>query len=341
MADSPTRLRSGKPRAVATRSAPFRIATRGSALALAQANMVLRLCAEAFPQRRFELVILKTTGDKLQKASMRQPAASLPKGLFTKELEVALLNGSADLAVHSLKDLPTLLPKGLRLGGVLPRADVRDVLVTRGKAREMEDLPRGAVVATSSTRRASQLRAVRPDLVVIEIRGNVPTRLKKLAEAKDFQATLLAAAGLDRLGIRIDARGRLIAPPELAQPGWGNQVYARPLAVEVMLPAPGQAAIGLECRQGDSAAALVCRKLNDAPTRARVEAERAFLRGIGGGCQSPVAAHAEVARGRLTLEVVVFEGDAVWRAKESSPTAKARGLGWRLGRQARQALGIR
>ncbi|MCC7377692.1 MAG: hydroxymethylbilane synthase [Verrucomicrobiales bacterium] len=340
MADSSTRSRSGKVRG-GTSLPIFRIATRGSALALAQANTVLRLCAEAFPGRRFELVILKTTGDKLQKASMRQPAASLPKGLFTKELEVALLNGSADLAVHSLKDLPTLLPKGLRLGGVLPRADVRDVLVTRGKARDLSELPKGAVVATSSTRRASQLHAVRPDLNIIEIRGNVPTRLKKLAESKEFHATLLAAAGLNRLGIHMDGRGRLIAPPELAQPGWGNQVYARPLPVNVMLPAPGQAAIGLECRQGDPVAALVCRKLNDTATRYRVEAERAFLRGIGGGCQSPVAAHAEVTGSKLTLEVVVFEGAEVWRATTSSPTSKARGLGWRLGRQARRDLGIR
>lgn len=337
---SPSRPRSRGPRS-STVPQTFRIATRGSALALAQANTVLRLCSEAFPGRRFELVILKTTGDKLQKASMRQPSASLPKGLFTKELEVALLHGTADLAVHSLKDLPTELPSGLRLGAVLPRADVRDVLVSRGKARGWKDLRKGAVVATSSTRRASQLRDARSDLEIVEIRGNVPTRLKKLAETRDFDATLLAAAGLKRLGIRIDASGRIVAPEALANPGWGQRLYGRPLSVKSMLPAPGQAAIGLECRDGDPVAAQVCRRLNDAATRACVEAERAFLRGIGGGCQSPVAALARVSGATLTVDTVVFEGAAVWRARRSAPTAKARALGLRLGREARKALGIR
>ncbi|MBL9136636.1 MAG: hydroxymethylbilane synthase [Verrucomicrobiales bacterium] len=320
---------------------PFRIATRGSALALAQANTVLRLCSEAFPGRRFELLILKTTGDKLQKASMRQPSASLPKGLFTKELEVALMSGAADLAVHSLKDLPTELPEGLKLGGVLPRADVRDVLVSRGKARGLRDLRTGAVVATSSARRGSQVRAARNDLTIVEIRGNVPTRLKKLAETEAFDATLLAAAGLKRLGISMDVRGRVLAPPALAVPGWGNRLFGRPLPVKSMLPAPGQAAIGLECRDGDAVAAEVCRRLNDAATLACVEAERAFLRGIGGGCQSPVAALARVSDSTVTLDALVFEGAGVWRARRSAPASKARSLGWRLGREARKALGIR
>jgi hydroxymethylbilane synthase len=164
----------------------IRIATRGSALALAQANMVLAQCRAAFPGESFELNIIKTTGDKLQTASMA--SGNLPKGLFTKEIEEALLDGSGDLAVHSLKDLPTELPTGLKLGAVSKRAEVRDVLVRRASATipdgksPIADLPAGATVATSSTRRRAQLLHARPDLKIVEIRGNVGTRLRKLAE---------------------------------------------------------------------------------------------------------------------------------------------------------------
>lgn len=217
---------------------PIVIATRGSALALAQANAVLAQCRAAFPRIAFELSIIKTTGDKLQTASLANPDASLPKGLFTKELEVALLNGEADLAVHSLKDLPTELPAGLALGAVGKRADVRDVLIYRDEAAvraELADvarwpvdwapgqrlkrglgrrltlakLPADAVVATSSTRRRALLLAARPELKVIELRGNVPTRLQKLAERAEFDAILLAAAGLERLKFIIGPKGDL------------------------------------------------------------------------------------------------------------------------------------
>ncbi len=201
------------------------IATRGSALALAQANMVLAQCRTAFPSLAFELKIIKTTGDKLQTASLAQEGQTLPKGLFTKELEVALLEKQADLAVHSLKDLPTELPEGLKLGAVGKRADVRDVLIYRTEARvttsgettrrgfranlSPRDLPKGAVVATSSTRRRAQLLALNPGVEVPDIRGNVLTRLQKLANNPEIDATLLALAGLTRLHFRITPEGRL------------------------------------------------------------------------------------------------------------------------------------
>jgi hydroxymethylbilane synthase len=172
---------------------PILIATRGSALALAQANQVADACRAAFPGRTFEIRIIKTTGDKLQTASLSQPAPGLPKGLFTKELEVALLDREADLAVHSLKDLPTELPEGLVLGAVTPREDARDALIFREPSQggmklraSIADLPRGATVATSSTRRRAQLQAARPDLNVVEVRGNVGTRLRKLSEKRRF-----------------------------------------------------------------------------------------------------------------------------------------------------------
>lgn len=335
---------------IAPRSTPFRIATRGSALALAQAHQVLALCRAAFPARSFELRILKTTGDRRQAVSMARPDAKLPKGLFTKELEVALLRADADLAVHSLKDLPTELPDGLRLSAVLPREDPRDVLVLRAgdvPPRRRAGIPpedplsalrEGAVVATSSTRRAAQLLRARPDLRLVEIRGNVPTRLQKLARDRSFDATILAAAGLARLGIVRDARGILTCPPALADAAWSEPAWALPIPFELMLPAPGQAAIGLECRVGDRVAAAVCRRLNHPDTLACVRAERAFLAGFGGGCQSPLAALATLRKGRLNLAVIAFEAGRHWAERASGPSTSALGLGRRLGRSARRFL---
>lgn len=328
-------------------SSVIRIATRGSDLALAQARRVLAECEAGFPDLGFEIRVIRTTGDRLQKASLRNPSVGLPKGLFTKELEVALERGDADLAVHSLKDLPTELPEGLRLGAVLPRADARDVLV--GRARNLRvgrtgipELPRGAVVATSSTRRGAQLKAWRPDLRVIEIRGNVPTRLKKLATQPDLHATVLAAAGLERLGIELGAGGRLSAPEHLAPEGWGAPLRGVLLTEDLMLPAPGQAAIGIECRKGDTLAARVCSRLNHRETRACVEAERAFLAAFGGGCQSPVAALGRWERGQtLRLEALVFDEDWMWREQAVGPASRPRALGAAMGRAAKRALGAR
>ena len=297
---------------------PIIIATRGSALALAQANMIAAQGRAAFPELRFELKIIKTTGDKLQKASMAKPDPSLPKGLFTKELEIALLQGQADLAVHSLKDLPTELPKGLRLAATPQRADVRDVLIYRAKPAtsaaagrwfpahtKLQDFPYGATIATSSTRRKAQLLAARPDLGIVEIRGNVATRMKKVADHHELDGTVLALAGLTRLNFAITDEGRLRGD---AVP---DGLLATVLDVEVMLPCVGQGAIGIEIRADDERLAKICERLNHFNTFQCVTAERAFLAGMGGGCQSPVAAYAEVAGDELQLRAVSFtEGPA-------------------------------
>lgn len=345
---------------------PIHIATRGSPLALAQANTVAAVCRAAFPHFRFELKIIKTTGDKLQQASMARPGEALPKGLFTKELEVALLRGQADLAVHSLKDLPTDLPDGLVLGAVLERADPRDVMVYRSEALarrtlvmpdaratdwepssgprrgfpphlRLADLPRGAVVATSSTRRREQLLALRPDLAVVEIRGNVGTRLQKLADKAELDATLLAAAGLARLGFRIGEHGELSAPGPVSGSGTGTAASAAPagllavrLPVEDMLPCVGQAAIGIEVRGGDEWLRPVLDGLTHADTFQCVTAERAFLHAMGGGCQSPVAAFAEVADGRLRLRGVSFRDGPARRAEVTGSLEQAISLGEEL-----------
>jgi len=292
-------------------NAPIRIATRGSALALAQANIVLGHCRKLFSDRQFEITIIKTTGDKLQTASLAE--ANLPKGLFTKELEVALSNREADLAVHSLKDLPTELPPGLQIGAVLEREDVRDMLISRSDApfasggMNVRHLPPAGTVATSSTRRAAQLRGLRPDLKTVPIRGNVPTRLRKLAQQQDIDAIVLAAAGLVRLQIRPLQDGLLAGPDELVTPG----LCAAFIPVEDMLPCVGQAAIGIEIRENDGPLSELCHALNHRETFQCILAERAFLRAMGGGCQLAVAAHAHVADGKLRMRAISFlHGDA-------------------------------
>ena len=316
------------------------IATRGSALALAQANLVLAQCRAAFPRLCFELKIIKTTGDKLQTASMAREGKDLPKGLFTKELEVALLKGKADLAVHSLKDLPTGLPAGLRLGAVGKRADARDVLIYRDpdylraaqadpaaadwtpgqSARRgfrpnlaIADLPAGAAVATSSTRRKAQLLAHHPGLKLPDIRGNVVTRMRKLAERAELDAIVLALAGLTRLNFRVAPEGQLEGD---AVP---DGLLAAILDTEVMLPCVGQGAIGIEVRQDDERIAAICERLNHFNTLQCVTAERAFLAAMGGGCQSPVAAYAEVLGSQLRLRAASFVSGPVRRAEAKGP----------------------
>ena len=312
------------------------IATRGSALALAQSNLVLAQCREAFPKLTFELNIIKTTGDKLQTASLAQEGKTLPKGLFTKELEVALLEHKADLAVHSLKDLPTELPAGLKLGAVGQRADVRDVLIYRdgdtgqSSARgfrsglQIKDLPPNAVVATSSTRRRAQLLEHNPSLQTPDTRGNVATRLTKLAEKAELDATILALAGITRLNFRITPEGRLGGD---AVPG---RLMATILDTEVMLPCVGQGAIGIEIREGDERLAMICERLNDFSTLQCVTAERAFLAAMGGGCQSPIAAYAEVIGNQLRLRVLSFANGPVRRAEAKRPIEEAVELGQQL-----------
>ena len=327
------------------------IATRGSALALAQANLVLAQCRAAFPRLKFELRIIKTTGDKLQTASLAQEGKSLPKGLFTKELEVALLKHKADLAVHSLKDLPTELPAGLELGAVGKRADVRDVLIYRDEAwlraaeadqhpaewspgqsarrgfrpgLALEELPAGAVVATSSTRRRAQLLGHNPNLHCPDIRGNVVTRLKKLADKPELDATVLALAGLTRLNFRITPGGRLEGD---AVP---DGLLAMILETDLMLPCVGQGAIGIEIREQDERIAAICERLNHFNTHQCVLAERAFLAAMGGGCQSPVAAYAEVIGSKLSMRAISFTAGPVRRAQAARPIQEPVELGQQL-----------
>jgi len=323
---------------------PISIATRGSALALAQANLVLAQCRDAFPKLSFELKIIKTTGDKLQTASLAHEGKTLPKGLFTKELEVALLKHRADLAVHSLKDLPTELPEGLILGAVGQRADARDVLIYRAEdcfcgaekspdqsprrgfkpKLAVKDLPAGAVVATSSTRRKAQLLVINPGLKVPDIRGNVATRMQKLAERADLDATVLALAGMIRLHFRITADGRLEGD---AVP---DGLLATVLETELMLPCVGQGAVGIEVRAEDERIAAICEKLNDFNTRQCVTAERAFLAAMGGGCQSPVAAFAQVVGTQLQMRAISFVHGPLRRAHARRPLKQAVELGQQL-----------
>ncbi len=333
---------------------PIQIATRGSALALAQANMVLAQCRAAFPKLAFELKIIKTTGDKLQTASLAQESANLPKGLFTKELEVALLKNRADLAVHSLKDLPTALPAGLKLGAVGKRADVRDVLIYRDEAflraaaasknpeewspghsarrgfkpgLIIQQLPAGAVVATSSTRRKAQLLAHNPGLKVPDIRGNVVTRMRKLADQAELDATVLALAGITRLNFTVCPDGRLQGD---AVP---DGLLATVLDTDAMLPCVGQGAIGIEVREHDERIATICERLNHFNTHQCVLAERAFLAAMGGGCQSPVAAYAEVVGDNLQMRALSFTHGPVRRAEARRPLKEAVELGQDLAAQ--------
>jgi porphobilinogen deaminase len=326
---------------------PIIIATRGSALALAQANLIVAQCRAVFPRLRFELKIIKTTGDKLQTASMSKKSGTLPKGLFTKELEVALVKGQADLAVHSLKDLPTELPSGLILAATPKREDVRDVLIYRsaeyithhasritqdwspGQSAlrgykpdlKLKDFPKGATIATSSTRRKMSLLHARPDLNIVEIRGNVPTRLQKVAERGELDATVLALAGLKRLNFEVK--------PDctLAGDAVPDGLLATVLDLDVMLPCVGQGAIGIETRANDERIGKIVERLNHFNTFHAVMAERAFLRGMGGGCQSPVGAHAEISGDKITLKAISFRDESVKRGEAKRPIAEAAALG--------------
>ena len=261
---------------------PLIIGSRGSPLALAQVTLIKSLLV-GVPT---ETVIIKTSGDKFLDVALSVAGG---KGLFTKEIEDQLLAGTIQVAIHSLKDLPTDLPAGLTLAAVPAREDARDVFVSR-RYESLDKLPTGACVATSSIRRKAQLLARRPDLRIAEIRGNVATRLQKLT---DFDSTLLAAAGLKRLGLWQNV------------PGYHWQL----LDFETMIPAVGQGIIGCEIRQADTATHQTLAKLNDADTLACATAERAFLKTIGGGCQFPYAGHATVTGDRLKLIAGVFSPD--------------------------------
>ena len=314
------------------------LTTRGSALAMAQTHWVMARCREAFPHLNFKILIVKTTGDKLQTAALANPGMSSAKGLFTKELEQALLEKQAHMAVHSLKDLPTELPEGLHLGAVCERADARDLLIYRSRSLKngfaaglkFQDLPQNATVATSSTRRQAQLLALRPDLHLLPIRGNVGTRLRKLRENPEISATILAAAGLGRLNYQVLADGSLqgssqnrAGHDDPLPPG----LMASPMDTTTMIPCVGQGAIGIETRTNDPVIAEICHSLNHPETACCVAAERAFLKAMGGGCQSPVAAWAHIDRGQLALRAVSFRKGPAFHAKAAGPLDQPEQLG--------------
>jgi hydroxymethylbilane synthase len=283
----------------------LRIATRKSQLALWQAGHVSALLRAAHPGLEIELVPLLTQGDRIQDRTL---AAIGGKGLFIKELEVALEDLRADIAVHSMKDVPADIPHGLIIGAVLKRADPRDALVTTSGIARLEDLPHGAVVGTSSPRRQAQIRALRPDLSIESLRGNVDTRLRKLdagqeplakheGGGKHMDAIVLACAGLIRLGLE-------------------SRITAR-LDPKICLPAVTQGVIGIECRQSDSSTLQYLRALEDPATRKVMDAERAFAARLGGSCQSPIAAYAELEADRITLRGLVAEPDGSQLLRDS------------------------
>jgi hydroxymethylbilane synthase len=265
------------------------IGTRGSLLALAQVDIISGLLRGAHPGLTIEKKIIKTSGDQFTDMSL---AAGGGKGLFTKEIEDHLLRGEIHVAVHSMKDLPTLLPDGLTIGAVPAREDPHDVFIAKS-VKSLDELPQSARVATSSIRRRAQLLARRPDLQIEEIRGNVGTRLQKLVDSDTLDALILAAAGLKRLGLWQKS-------PDL---------HWQRLEVSVMIPAVGQGIIGCEVREDDIETQEILVAINHAVTLACAEAERVFLRALGGGCQVPYAAHATVTGKQMKLIGAKFTPD--------------------------------
>jgi len=286
----------------------LRLGTRGSPLALAQAHEVRDRLARAhgFVAEAVAITIIRTSGDSIQDRPLSEAGG---KGLFTRELDLALMEGSIDFAVHSAKDLPTFLPDPLMISGFLPREDVRDVWISQ-KADHPRDLPAGSLVGTASLRRGALVKRLRPDLRVTLLRGNVETRLSKLA-AGEVDATLLALAGLKRLGLSDKA--------------------TRILDTDDFLPAAGQGAIGITARAGDAATAQLLAPILDPATGIALAAERAFLTILDGSCKTPIGAHATVANGMVTLRGIVLrpDGSQWFEAGESGPEAEAAALGER------------
>ncbi|MDP3850966.1 MAG: hydroxymethylbilane synthase [Luteolibacter sp.] len=283
---------------------PLTVGTRGSELALVQATATEAALKVVFPGLLIERQIIKTTGDRRTDVSLADVAkaeGTFDKGVFIKELETALADGSIDIAVHSLKDLPTVLDPSFALAAVLERAGVRDVLVTRSGGG-LESLPAGARVGTSSVRRAKQVEFLRPDLKVADLRGNVPTRLRKLSYGEHHDAILLAEAGLVRLGYLPEIPANGGPEPVLNMPG----LFALRLDEAVFYPAAGQGAVGLEIRAEDNRCRVYAEAIGHADTWLRVTAEREFLRLLDAGCHTPVGVFSSLADGVLHLQARVF-----------------------------------
>lgn len=287
-------------------SSPFKIGTRGSPLALAQAHETRSRLIAAFdlPEEAFEICVIKVTGDIVQDRALREIGG---KGLFTKEIEEALLDESIDIAVHSMKDMPVLQPEGLLLDTYLPREDVRDAFISLS-AKGLSDLDEGATVGSSSLRRRAQLLARRPDLNVVEFRGNVQTRLKKLQDGVAV-ATFLAMAGLNRLAL--------------------DEVPKSPIDPDYMLPAVAQGAIGIERRSRDSRAGAMLEAIHDIETGQMLACERAFLAALDGSCETPIGGLSEFSGGSLRLrgEILREDGSDVLSDDASAPIEDGGELG--------------
>jgi hydroxymethylbilane synthase len=297
----------------------IRIGTRGSQLALWQTQHIKALLTRHFPELHIDIDIIKTTGDKILDA----PLAKIgDKGLFTKELESALLIRRIDIAVHSLKDMPTAIPAGLTIAAILEREDVRDVFIGHPgyAAKTFSDLPSGATIATGSLRRKCQILHKRPDLKIVDIRGNLNTRLKKLDES-DWRGMILAKAGVTRLG-------------------WSQRITDI-LPFETMLPAVGQGALAVEARSGDNEIISLLAVLRHQPTSDAILAERALLRELEGGCQIPVGAHAVIDNQQLHLDALIgsLDGTRIVRGQKTGPVADAEHIGVNLAQELLQRGG--
>ncbi len=297
---------------------PIRIATRASPLALAQAEAVRDALAAAhgLGAEAFEIAAMRTTGDRILDRPLAEAGG---KGLFTKEIEEALIDGRAELAVHSAKDLPTELPPGLGLSAVLPREDPRDVFISR-VASSVDALPRGALVGTASLRRAALVKRLRPDIETVTLRGNVQTRLAKL-DAGEVQATLLANAGLRRLGM--------------------EEVATAILDVDSFPPAVGQGVIAVETRNGDGETNALVDRINHLASWAALNCERAFLAVLDGSCRTPIAGHAQVAAGEIDFHglVVSPDGRTAHEARRTGAAAEAAAIGADAGAEVLAAAG--
>jgi hydroxymethylbilane synthase len=296
----------------------LRIGSRGSPLALAQAREVQRAlaAASAIAPAQIAIKVIRTTGDMVQDRPLAEAGG---KGLFTKEIEQALLSGTIDMAVHSSKDMPTALPPGLVLSAFLPREDPRDAFISH-KAQSLAELPAGAVVGTASLRRQAMLKRLRGDLAVVAMRGNVETRLRKLASG-DVDATLLAVAGLKRLGLIAKATALL--------------------DVDEFLPAVGQGAIGIETRADDATTGALVSKINHADTATALAAERAFLAVLDGSCRTPIAGHARIKDGGVRFRGMILrpDGGAAFEASREGRRDDAAALGADAGRELRRRAG--
>jgi hydroxymethylbilane synthase len=296
----------------------LRIGTRGSPLALAQAEQVRARLAAAhgLASAAIDVCVIRTSGDAIQDRPLAEVGG---KGLFTKEIEQALFENKVDLAVHSAKDMETVLPPGIVVTAFLEREDVRDAFISR-RATSLSDLPRGAIVGTASLRRQAIVRRLRPDLQVVSLRGNVETRLRKL-DAGEVDATLLALAGLKRLGL--------------------TEAASSVFSVDEFLPAVGQGAIAIETRAGDARTRTLVAAINDADTMAALTAERAFLAALDGSCKTPIAGHAKIAGGALALRglIVKPDGSAAHETSRSGLVGDAAALGQDAGAELKQRGG--